>query len=125
MTVPTITVAIVEDDPETAEFLAVLLGDMGLSPLLCPPNATAVSVISQAQPSLIVLDYQLVDVMGADILRELRANPTTGTIPAIFFTANIQTLRHDLPNYQELGADLVEKPNIDKLEQAIRNILPL
>jgi CheY-like chemotaxis protein len=60
-------------------------------------------------PNVVVLDLQLPDINGRDVLRALKADPATATIPVVIVTgdANATTERE----LRDLGAaDYVTKP---------------
>ncbi len=60
-------------------------------------------------PDVIICDIMMPELDGYGVLRELRANPQTATIPVILLTA--KTARTDMRQGMELGAhDFITKP---------------
>jgi two-component system, response regulator len=54
-------------------------------------------------PRLVVLDLKLPKVDGLQVLRRLRSNPRTRTIPIVILTGS--SLEHDILNSYELGVN--------------------
>ena len=63
-------------------------------------GASGVAVARDQQPVLILLDMQLPDMDGHEVLRRLRANPATAAIRCIALSANAmpEDIRHALGN---------------------------
>jgi CheY-like chemotaxis protein len=118
------TIAFVEDDPEIVEMLSVLLQDMGYSVAPCAPGPHTYHRIVQSQPQLVILDVRMGHVDGIDIFLQMRADPTMGGIPVIFFTATEQRVASRIPQYREMGASFVTKPSIGQLSERIEQLLP-
>ena len=51
-------------------------------------GASGIDRARTAQPDLILLDMQLPDIDGLEVLRRLRADPATAAIPCIALSAN-------------------------------------
>jgi CheY-like chemotaxis protein len=79
---------VVEDDAQTREYMAYLLGseyDM----VLVDSREPALLSIAERRPDLILMDLSLqAGINGLDIVRELRADTTTASIPVIAVTAH-------------------------------------
>ena len=116
-------VAILEDDPDLVEGLSFLLHTLGLEVWPCRPTPEAARTLADAQPQLIILDVRLGALDGIAVFHQLRADPTTRTIPVIFFTATEARVRQRLPDYEQEGASFVGKPNIAQLSTRIRQLL--
>ena len=120
---PQPTVAILEDDPDTLETLEFLLRDRGLRVLACPPRQDAQRLLVDMRPELIILDVRMGALDGIELFRHLRADPVTGSVPVIFFTATEQRVASRLPDYTQQGASFVGKPNIRQLCERIDHLL--
>jgi two-component system OmpR family response regulator len=71
------------------------------------PEALLVSAANQ--PDVILLDFQMPEMNGAETLKRLRADPATTSIPIIFLTA--KTGRKARREYMQMGAiGTIEKP---------------
>jgi DNA-binding response OmpR family regulator len=81
---------IVEDDPEAGELLEIVLGAAGLIPFVVKSGGRALSLMAASVPDLVVLDLNLPDVPGAEVLRDIRADPRSAEMPVIVVTAHPQ-----------------------------------
>jgi len=80
-------------------------------------------ILENITPDLIILDVNMPDVDGYEIIKELKASSQYSQIPVIFLTSNID--REDVVKGLSLGAaDYVLKPfNADKIIESIENQL--
>ena len=83
------TVLYIEDNPVNALILGELLARRGDLQLHVAVNgARGVAQATALLPDLILLDMQLPDFDGYEVLRQLRAQPATAGIPCIALSAN-------------------------------------
>jgi len=70
---------------------------------------TALAMIEDSKPDLILLDVMMPEMSGFEVCKILKSNPTTQSIPIIFLTAKIET--EDIVKGLNAGAvDYVAKP---------------
>jgi DNA-binding response OmpR family regulator len=117
------TVALLEDDPEIVEALQFLLRDKGLRVFVCSLRHDVLGCLVDTHPQLIILDVRMGAVDGVTVFQQLRANPSMNSVPVILFTATEQRVTSRVPNYRELNASFVGKPNIRQLTDRIDRIL--
>lgn len=97
---------IVEDDPTLGEGIRLALQAPELRPQLCLSLADAGELLSRRSFDLLILDINLPDGNGLDLLRALRRE---SEVPVILLTAN--DLETDIVAGLELGADdYITKP---------------
>ena len=77
----------------------------------------------QHHPDLIVLDLNLPDMPGADVLKRLKADPSTREIPVVVLTADAS--KRQAERVKELGAaEYLTKPlDVSKFLKIIANNL--
>jgi diguanylate cyclase (GGDEF)-like protein/PAS domain S-box-containing protein len=81
------TILVVDDNHQLAEFVAnKLLRSLGYESKIAHNGASALQIIRSSQPSLILLDLELPDITGLDILRQLESEGYN--IPTILVTAH-------------------------------------
>ena len=102
------TLLLVDDEPINLQVLRhTLQSDYRL--LFAKDGETALEIIKNETPDLILLDIMMPNISGHDVCRKLKADPLTKSIPIIFITA-----LSDAENEQlglELGAvDYISKP---------------
>ena len=80
------TILVVDDDFQITELLAhQLLPGLGYVTLVAHDGQTALEIVRQDQPDLILLDLRLPDISGIEVLRQLADEGRS--IPTILFTA--------------------------------------
>lgn len=102
------TLLLVDDEPVNLQVLRhTLQGEYRL--LFAKDGETALEIIKNEIPDLILLDIMMPNVSGHEVCKRLKADPLTKSIPIIFITA-----LSDAENEQlglELGAvDYISKP---------------
>lgn len=73
-------ILIVEDDDDTAEMVSTLLKDEGFSPSTVATGKSALEIISQSPPNLVLLDLDLPDIDGLEVLRRARERSSVPVI---------------------------------------------
>src|SRR5512145_242259 len=103
-------ILVAEDDPSVARLYASYAQSRGHTVLVAKDGAETLVTAAAEHPDLVLLDIGMPKVDGRDVLKELKANPRTASIPVLVVTAlgGDQNLRDLL---LELGAlDVLEKP---------------
>jgi CheY-like chemotaxis protein len=77
---------IVEDDPHYARILIDLARDKGFKVLLAMRGEDALNLAKQYQPTAVSLDVFLPDMLGWNVLSQLKQNPLTRHIPVQIIT---------------------------------------
>jgi len=86
-------------------------------------GALTLSVAIETQPDVIVLDMDFPDADGRDVLRKLKADPRTATIPVVVWSGRHG---HDSDGRisLDLGAeDFIEKSDAQLLLQKVERVL--
>lgn len=119
-------VLVIDDAELTLRLVRNYLQKDGIENVLtCQRPDEALRTIRQAKPDLIILDLNMPQVSGIEILRDLRSSPETIDIPVIILTAhNEQEIRMEA---LALGAnDFVTKPIVSyELLLRVRNLLEI
>jgi CheY-like chemotaxis protein len=80
-------VLVVEDDEQSSRLMCELFRLRGFTPRSASTGALALTAARELAPRLILMDIQLPDLNGSDVLRALRADPATANIPVVAVTA--------------------------------------
>ena len=80
-------VLVVEDDNNIAELLRLYLQKDGFEVSHAADGGKAVEMAKEIQPDLVLLDIMLPDTDGLAIMRRLRADRLTATVPIMMLTA--------------------------------------
>ncbi len=70
----TAQILIVEDDDDTAEVVCTLLEDAGYNTVAVDRGESALQEIANMQPDLVLLDINLPDINGLEVLRSVRVH---------------------------------------------------
>ncbi|MCC9597213.1 MULTISPECIES: PAS domain-containing protein [unclassified Rubrivivax] len=83
------TVLYVEDNPVNALIVSELVARRSdLRLVIADDGASGVRRAAELRPDLILLDMQLPDIDGHEVMRQLRAQPQTASIPVVALSAN-------------------------------------
>ena len=80
-------ILIVEDHPIIAELVETRLRIEGMEPIKCSGGREALGLIGTCPLDAVVLDIMMPDVDGYEVLRHIRSQPATRSLPVIFLTA--------------------------------------
>ena len=113
------TIMIVDDEPIIVEILRSVLEDAGYRSFIETSDPTcALQLLSEKKPDLVLLDVNMPEVSGLDILNGIRADDALKHIPAIVLTGATDSATKLLA--LGLGAtDVLGKP-VDPSELALR-----
>lgn len=114
------TILVVEDDDATRELIRQVLEDMGLGVLLAACGEEGISRARRERPDLILVDLVLPGVDGADVVRAIKADPSTRAAKVIVMSGGGQA---DRVRAERAGCDaFVAKPfDLELLEATIRS----
>ncbi len=116
-------VLVVDDNEDNLSLLAFLVEQMDCTLLTAPNGQTALDLVANHQPSLVLLDMMLPDLDGLEVLARIRQRPATARIPVIAVTAMART--QDRDRILSAGCnEYVTKPyNVDEIEALMRRYL--
>jgi sigma-B regulation protein RsbU (phosphoserine phosphatase) len=105
----TVTIMIVDDEFVSVTMLANLLEREGFATFASSTGIDAVTLASQRQPDLILLDVNLPGVRGSTICARLKENEATADIPVLFVSGNADTATK-IECFESGGLDYITKP---------------
>ena len=80
-------ILIVEDEESILELIAINLHQAGFNPIRSLNAEYAETLVREALPDLIILDWMLPGMSGVEFAKRVRGNPNTKNIPIIMLTA--------------------------------------
>ncbi len=99
----------VEDDAEIRGLVAYSLAKEGYEVVEAETGERGLELAAASPPDLMLLDVMLPGIDGLEVLRRLKRNPGTASVPVILLTARSEEA--DVVSGLELGADdYVTKP---------------
>ncbi len=123
MTGPSKTIVVVEDEQDTAEMFAEMMRVSGYHVLKASGSASAMALISEQKPDVVVLDIMMPDFSGLEILNYMQREPHLAHIPVVVVSA--QSTPADIRTCMDAGAALyLTKPvGYKDLIQALEKVL--
>jgi DNA-binding response OmpR family regulator len=124
------TILVVDDEAEIRRMLSRVLARAGYRVIEADRGVTALRLVKEQTPDLIVLDAMLPEIHGFDIARRIRGSTRYGSIPIIMVSAVYRGWRYAEDLKQSLGVDdFIEKPFtlqdvLTRIEARLGNSLP-
>jgi len=102
-------VLVIEDNENNMELITFILNSNGHETLRAINGTMGLEMARQEKPDLVLLDIQLPDISGTEVLRRLRRHEETATIPVVAVTS--YAMAGDRERLLEAGCDgYIEKP---------------
>ncbi|MPS31466.1 MULTISPECIES: response regulator [unclassified Salinivibrio] len=118
-------ILVVEDDPDVASLLRIMLEDSGYRVEISHDGITALSALEAKHYDLISLDLMLPDIDGLDIIRRIRQHAETADIPIVVVSAKMEegrlALNGDVENIEWLAKPIEHKHLISLIQQQLLN----
>jgi two-component system, chemotaxis family, response regulator PixH len=119
MGILTATVLFVDDDRNLLRAFRLIVEAEGFRVLTAQNADTAMAIATSESPNIVVTDYMMPDVDGAELCRRLKSNRATAGIPVVMLTATFP-----LPSGRGEWNALLTKPvAVPELLMAIRSLL--
>jgi len=134
MSINEVEILLVEDNPRDAELAMRALKKRNLTNKLVwvkdgaealdfifGPNSKEDSKVRR-RPKVVLLDLKLPRVSGLDVLRRLKSDPKTMTIPVVVLTSSCE--EQDIVRSYELGVNsyIVKPVNFDNFSEAVSQL---
>lgn len=116
------TVMVVDDDADIVDMTRLVLEGGGYRVLQARSGVDALQLLDQARPDLILLDINMPEMDGWQVLRALKVDDRTQDIPVAMFSIKME-VRDRLHGLQEGAYDYITKPfSYDELLGRVRKI---
>lgn len=114
-------ILIVDDVPRNIQILAKILYDEGYDIMMSESGQTALDMINENMPDLILLDIMMPDIDGFEVCKTLKSNTRTKHIPIIFITARTDSASI-VKGFEIGGADYLTKPvNMAEMKARVKH----
>lgn len=119
----TINILIADDNMAIRDLLQGILESAGYTVTAKEDGMQALASIKEKAPDLVLLDVEMPEMTGWEVVQQLRADPVLEHLPVLFLTSKSQT--QDRVQGLDLGADdYLTKPfNVQELLARVRNTL--
>ena len=82
------TILVVDDEQDLADAVAALLRARGYQVVVAADGKEGLEQAVAEPPDLVLLDYELPEMDGLEVIRELRSRETTRAVPVLLCTAS-------------------------------------
>ena len=118
-------VLVVEDEPNIIEAISFILSRDGWNVDTHSNGVDAADVVRRKQPDVLILDVMLPGRSGYDILRDLRDDPATQTLPVLMLTARGQTKDRELAEQAGASRFMTKPFSNSEVLDAVRALIPV
>jgi DNA-binding NarL/FixJ family response regulator len=110
---------VVDDSPETLRLLTDALDGAGMTVMVALDGASAMRIVDQITPDIVLLDAVMPGMDGFETCRRLKRDAGLANVPIIFMTGLAET-EHIVRGLEAGGVDYVTKPIV--VEEMIARI---
>ena len=111
---------VIEDDVQTQRLLTELVASNGMEPVAFSRISSARRALSERPPQVMVVDDDLPDGKGAELVRELRADARLRDVRVLFCTAAGPDRRREMSRL----APVIAKPfRLRDMERALAEVV--
>ncbi|QAU49813.1 DNA-binding response regulator [Bradyrhizobium guangzhouense] len=100
---------VVDDSPETLRLLTDALDGAGMTVMVALDGASAMRIVDQITPDIVLLDAVMPGMDGFETCRRLKRDTGLANVPVIFMTGLAET-EHIVRGLEAGGVDYVTKP---------------
>jgi DNA-binding NarL/FixJ family response regulator len=100
---------VVDDSPETLRLLTDALDGAGMTVMVALDGASAMRIVDQITPDIVLLDAVMPGMDGFETCRRLKREAGLSNVPVIFMTGLAET-EHIVRGLEAGGVDYVTKP---------------
>jgi CheY-like chemotaxis protein len=114
-------VLVADDEPSTAEMLALILGFTGYDVSRAYDGAQALELAQSEKPDVLLLDVRMPKLYGSDVAKRIKSDPELADkVVVLFSSADEEDVQ-----WRETGADAYLRKPIDirVLPQVVSNLL--
>ncbi|HEV2123731.1 MAG TPA: response regulator [Chloroflexota bacterium] len=116
-------VVVADDDPDIRRLIVFTLRRRGYAVSEAEAGDSALDLIRQEHPDLVVLDVMMPGMTGIEVARALKRDPATGAIPIIMLSAKGQAAEVDAGLESGARAYMVKPFSTQELASKVAEIL--
>ncbi|MFC1508101.1 PleD family two-component system response regulator [Candidatus Omnitrophota bacterium] len=113
-------IMMIDDEPDLIKVVHVRLAGIGYDFVSAENGIEGLGKVTKEKPDLILSDVMMPKMHGLDVLKNLKSDPRTASIPVIMLTAKDDT--ESIDRAKKLGAaDYLPKPfNLEGLVDSVK-----
>lgn len=104
-----INIAVIDDETMNLELVGFIIGQMGHGQMLIQDSTTALDILKDKVPDLILLDVQMPHMDGFELCGQIKKTKALKDVPIIFITGMDRT-ENKIKGLELGGVDYVTKP---------------
>ena len=114
-------ILVADDEPSTAEMLALILGFTGYEVTRAYDGIEALELAKTQKPDALLLDVRMPRLYGSDVARRIKSDPELADKVVVLFSAADE----DDVSWREVGADaFLSKPiDLRRLPEIVNGLL--
>lgn len=118
-------VLVVDDEPSVVKVVVFRLKKAGYEVISANDGESALKILKENKPDLILLDIALPDIDGYEVCARIKADETTKSIPIIFFSASTSMIMNKDDILKKYGVQgYLNKPfETEELIKSISDII--
>lgn len=117
------TILVIDDNPDLLDIVDAILSEAGFVVAKALSGEAGLSVAGMLHPGLILLDINMPQMDGWEVLRLLKADAKTRDIPVAIFSVRTD-LKDKIFGMQRGAVDYISKPfQYDRLAERVNRIL--
>jgi len=117
------TILVIDDNPDLLDIVDAILSEAGFVVAKALSGEAGLSVAGMLHPGLILLDINMPQMDGWEVLRLLKADAKTRDIPVAIFSVRTD-LKDKIFAMQRGAVDYISKPfQYDRLAERVNRIL--
>ncbi len=122
---PTFRLLAVEDDADSLALLRVVLRNLPVQIDHAPSGAGAIRYLNQVTPDVVILDINLPDMRGWDVLDHFKADKRLQRLQVVVMTSNHEPVHRLIGMLQPIAAYLRKPVEAELLRGTVRQLLGL
>lgn len=115
-------VLVVDDDPVVRILVSEYLSNNGHQVSVSGDGQTCLLKLKEEQPDLVLLDLQMPDMDGIEVLSRIRNNPQTAQVPVLMLSANADTAKLAEMNNLQLEGHILKPFAMEVLLEALAQL---
>lgn len=118
------TIAVIDDDPRIRETLTSMISASSGHNVLCASDGrSGLSLVCREKPDIVILDIEMPEMNGLQVLESIKENPETFCIPVIMLTGADSPENAEASSYWYADAYLTKSCSRQKLMATICSTL--
>ncbi len=115
-------VMVVDDDPVIRALLEDYLKALGYQVCILEGGGACLGELKEFHPDVLLIDFQMPDINGIDLLKLVRATPEGKGLPVVMLSANADTAFHATSSRVEADAYLLKPFDLHEMRDVLERL---